>query len=100
MTDYERKAVAARAPDLHVFDGTMELKGHWLSLTRLMIAGSSIRAWTSWDEERGMCGRPSLLRLNIGRGQAGIRHSRKLFDLRPKMNCLVDQEGCKARIRR
>src|SRR5215471_16975089 len=38
MADHERKAVAARAPDFHVFDGTMELKGHCLSLTRLMIA--------------------------------------------------------------
>src|SRR5262245_48251567 len=99
MADHERKAVAACAPDFHVFDGTMELKGHWLSLTCLMIAEFSISA----PGRHGKAGRgswgASLLRLNIGRAQACIRHSRKLFDLRPKMNRLVDQEGCKARIR-
>src|ERR1700756_3639267 len=44
MADHERKAIAARAPDLHAFDGTMELKGHWLSLTCLMIAEFSMSA--------------------------------------------------------
>ena len=42
-------------------------------------------------------GATSLLPLNIRRPWAHVRRRGKLFDLRPEMDCLVHQEGCKVK---